>query len=631
MSHTKSIVIKTLLIFTLIFSGLLNANPVQSKTVVLTDVHGDYVSLISLLKATNVINDELEWSGNTATLISLGDNLDRGAESRKVIDLFMRLEDEAANSGGNVIVLLGNHEIMNIIADLRYVSDQEFLAFKPEESASYRESVYQDYLNYSNLEHSSESLKSFNRLYPPGYFGLVEAYSHSGKYGKWLLEKDTVKVFQDRLYLHAGISEELLDLGFSEQQINRQIRQTVKSYSELYHEFIELGLFKHYFNKRERIEVLEALLAGQIKQDRFTKRSILKKAEEFIELSQSLLITTKGPVWYRGNIYCHEYMESHTIEKALKHFGVKQVLVGHTPDDSRVARSRFDGKLILLDTGMLQAYYKGQPTAAVIENNQLRLVNLKDPSNTEPQPDPVRKPLYPNQLSDEYLSEYFANAEVISEKPLSDFYSKPLKLTFDFQGKQHNAIFKYMDSDPKLENKRKHSRQDNFADRFLYDLAAFKLDRLLNLYMVPYTAAFTYKDQEGIIQYWIEDSISKTELIQSKQQLEGYCSADDEEELMQIFDLLIHNDDRNTGNKLYSLDTGYLWLIDHTRSFRNLYTLPEYDLPPVAKLSVQLEQQLKSLSKDNLKAELGFLLNDKQIVALLKRRDKLLQLYGQNH
>lgn len=164
MSHTKSIVIKTLLIFTLIFSGLLNANPVQSKTVVLTDVHGDYVSLISLLKATNVINDELEWSGNTATLISLGDNLDRGAESRKVIDLFMRLEDEAANSGGNVIVLLGNHEIMNIIADLRYVSDQEFLAFKPEESASYRESVYQDYLNYSNLEHSSESLKSFNRL-----------------------------------------------------------------------------------------------------------------------------------------------------------------------------------------------------------------------------------------------------------------------------------------------------------------------------------------------------------------------------------------------------------------------------------------------------------------------------------
>ncbi|MBD3667357.1 MAG: metallophosphoesterase [Kangiella sp.] len=631
MDRIKSSLFKVFLIFTLITSGLLNANPAKNKTVVLTDVHGDYTSLVSLLKTTDIVNDELEWSGGTATLISLGDNLDRGAESRKVIDLFMRLEDQAANSGGNVIVLLGNHEIMNIIADLRYVSDQEFFAFKPEESASYRESVYEDYLNYSKLEHSDESLKSFNQLYPPGYFGLVKAYSPSGKYGKWLLEKDTVKVYRDRLYLHAGISEELLDLGLTEQQMNSQIRQTVKSYAELYHEFIELGLFKHYFNKRERIEVLEALLAGQIKQDRFTKRSVLKKAEEFIELSQSLLITTQGPVWYRGNIYCHEYMESHTIEKALKHFGVKQILVGHTPDDSRVARSRFNGKLVLLDTGMLQAYYKGQPTAAVIENNQLRLVNLKDTSNTEPQPDPVRKPLYPNQLSDEYLSQFFAKAEVISEKPLSDFYSKPLKLTFEYQGQQHNAIFKYMDSDPKLESKKRHARQDNFADRFLYDLAAYKLDRLLNLYMVPYTAAYSYKDQDGIIQYWIEDSISKTELIQSKQKLEGYCSADDEEELMQIFDLLIHNDDRNTGNKLYSLDTGYLWLIDHTRSFRNLYTLPEYDLPPVRKLSVQLQQQLKSLSKDKLKAELGILLNDKQIVALLKRRDKILQFYGHNY
>lgn len=630
MRHIQATLFKVFMISTLIMGSLLYPQPAQSKTVVLTDVHGDYNSLVNLLKATNIINDKLELTGNTATLISLGDNLDRGTDSRKVIDLFMQLEQQAKKDDGNVIVLLGNHEIMNIIADLRYVSDQEFLAFKPEESTSYRKSVYQDYLNYSNLEHSDASQEQFNELYPEGYFGLVEAFSPSGKYGQWLLEKDTLKVFENRLYLHAGISDELLELGLTEQKINHQVRQTVKSYAELYHEFIKLGLFKHYFNKRQRIEVLEALLAGDIKQDRFTKRSILRKAEQFIELSQSLLITTQGPVWYRGNIYCHEYMESHTIDKALHHFDVKQILVGHTPDDSRVARSRFNGKLILLDTGMLQTHYKGQPTAAVIDNNQLRLVNLKDPSNTEPQRDPVRKPLFPNQLSDDYLSHFFINAHVVAEKPLDDFFSKPLKLTFEHQGKQHSVIFKYLDSDPKLESKRKHARQDNFADRFLYDLAAYKLDRLLGFYMVPYTAAFSYKGQDGVIQYWIENSISKTELIQSKQQLEGYCSAKDEDSLMHIFDLLIHNDDRNTGNKLYSLDTGFLWLIDHSRSFRNQYTLPKYDLPSPGKLSSPLAQALRSLSKESLNAELGSLLNDKQIMALLKRRDKILDLYGQS-
>ncbi len=623
--HTK--VFKTFLIFTLIMSVLFHARPAQSKTVVLTDVHGDYNSLVNLLQATDVINQELEWTGSAATLISLGDNLDRGAESRKVVDLFMRLETEAMKDSGKVIVLLGNHEIMNIIADLRYVSDEEFLAFQPEESAKYRESVYRDYLNYSNQEDTKESQTNFNLMYPPGYFGLIEAYSPSGKYGKWLLEKDTIKVFQNRLYLHAGISNELLDLGLTEQQINAEIRQTVKSYAELYHEFIRVGLFKHYFNKRERIQVLEALLDGQIQQKHLNKSSILKKAQQFIELSQSLLITTPGPVWYRGNIYCHEYMENHTINKALKHFNAKQVLVGHTPDESRVARSRFDGKLILLDTGMLQTHYNGHPTAAIIENEQLRLVNLDDPSNIQPHPDPVRKPLYPNELSDEYLSQFFSNANVITEEPLGDFFSKPIKLTFEHQGQQHNAIFKYLDSDPKLEDKRKNSREDNFADRFLYDLAAYRLDRILGLYMIPYTAPFTYKGQDGVIQYWIENSVSRTELIQNEQLLDGYCSKSDEEALMHLFDLLIHNDDRNTGNKLYSLDTGFLWLIDHTRSFRNKSTLPKYELPSPGKLSPQFEQALKSLTKGSLKIELGSLLNDKQIAALLLRRDKILEKY----
>ena len=620
---------------TVIFMSLLSmvslaySSVVDSKTVVLTDVHGDYETLTKLLQTTQVIDSDLKWTGKAETLISLGDNLDRGPDSRKVIDLFMRLEQEAKQSGDQVIVLLGNHEIMNIIADLRYVSDEEFLAFAEDESTRYRQSVYKDFLHYMGYEDNRESQQEFLKLYPPGYFGLVEAYSPQGKYGQWLLSKDTVKTHQNRLYLHAGISDELLDQGLSEHQINTAIRETVRNYADLYHEFIKVGLFKHYFNKRQRLEVLDALLSGQIKSDRLTKKSILKKAETFIKLSNSLLITTEGPVWYRGNIYCHEYMEQETIEKALRHFNVKQILVGHTPDSSRVARSRFDGKVILLDTGMLQTHYKGHPTAAIIENDQLSLVNLDDPTNTQPLPDPVRKPLFPNQLSDDYLSDYFSNAAVIAEQSLGDFFSKPLKLTFNHNGQQHSAIFKYLDSDPDLENKRKYSRLDNFSDRFLYDLAAYKLDRILGLYMVPYTAVYRYKDKTGIIQYWIEDSVSKTELIEGQYSIEGYCSVQDEEALMHYFDLLIHNDDRNTGNKLYSNETGFLWLIDHTRSFRTTASLPDYELPFPTYLSPEFKQKLSSLTQSNLETSLGDYLNSKQIKALLKRRDEILERLSQ--
>jgi hypothetical protein len=73
--------------------------------------------------------------------VSLGDLLDRGADSRKVMDLLMRLQGEAHAAGGQLHVLLGNHEAMNLLGDLRYVDAGEFAAYKDMESAAEREEV----------------------------------------------------------------------------------------------------------------------------------------------------------------------------------------------------------------------------------------------------------------------------------------------------------------------------------------------------------------------------------------------------------------------------------------------------------------------------------------------------------
>ena len=61
------------------------------------------------------------WAAGRAHVVSLGDLLDRGADSRKVMDLLMRLQGEAAAAGGQLHVVLGNHEAMNLLGDLRYV------------------------------------------------------------------------------------------------------------------------------------------------------------------------------------------------------------------------------------------------------------------------------------------------------------------------------------------------------------------------------------------------------------------------------------------------------------------------------------------------------------------------------
>ncbi len=77
-----------------------------SRVVVFADVHGAYHALVDLLKKTGVIDKSLSWVGGSTHLVSLGDLLDRGGESRKVLELLMRLEEEAQRDGGRVHVTL---------------------------------------------------------------------------------------------------------------------------------------------------------------------------------------------------------------------------------------------------------------------------------------------------------------------------------------------------------------------------------------------------------------------------------------------------------------------------------------------------------------------------------------------
>lgn len=614
-----------ILLITLLTILLIPSQSLAKRTVAVTDVHGAYQSLIQVLQQSKVINDELHWSGKADVLVSIGDNVDRGPDSRKILDLLMRLEQEAKQSGDRVEVLLGNHEAMVIMSDLRYVSKAEYAAFIPDESKQYRQSIYEDYLEYSEQEENANSLKAFEEIYPPGYFGLVTNFAPDGHYGRWLLQKNVFTTLDNRTYVHGGISKQVLDLNLNEAELNQRFRQDLTDYSTLYHQLIDAGLFKHYFNKLDRKQVATALVEGKIQSRSLNKPSTIKKARRFLKVADSLMLTTFGPIWYRGNIYCHSYSEQQTLNNALQRFGSKQVLVGHTPDKSRMVRSRFDNKLILLDTGMLRSHYHGHPSAVIIENNELQVLNIDDYSNTMPIPDPVRKPLYPGGNDDEYLAEFFNNADIVEQKELENFYSKPIKLTFKRDNVEHSAIFKYFDSDPNLEKNTWDRRLGNFADRYIYDLAAYKLDRMLGLYMTPFTMEYRLNGRPGIIQYWVENSITRTQLIEQGKSLHSFCSIDEAEDIMHIFDWLIYNEDRNTGNRLYSEDNGFLWLIDHTRAFRVKNKLPEYERDTPNYLSPEYKHKLQSLNRTQLMAELNDYLHPRQIMSLIARRDKILK------
>ncbi|KAI9470998.1 MAG: Metallo-dependent phosphatase-like protein [Benjaminiella poitrasii] len=91
------------------------------RIVALGDLHGDLANTLEILKFSNLIDDNLHWIGGDTIFVQTGDVLDRGIDTIKLYELIQNLRDEAPLYGGLVIPLLGNHEIMNLVGDWRYV------------------------------------------------------------------------------------------------------------------------------------------------------------------------------------------------------------------------------------------------------------------------------------------------------------------------------------------------------------------------------------------------------------------------------------------------------------------------------------------------------------------------------
>src|SRR5882724_2110009 len=99
------------------------------RVVAIGDVHGAYDRFVEILRAASLVDDKGKWAGGRAHLVQLGDVVDRGPDSAKALDLIDRLQKDASRAGGAVHMLLGNHEVMRMLGDLRYTMPGEYEAF----------------------------------------------------------------------------------------------------------------------------------------------------------------------------------------------------------------------------------------------------------------------------------------------------------------------------------------------------------------------------------------------------------------------------------------------------------------------------------------------------------------------
>ena len=96
-------------------------------------------AIFEILRVAGIVDSGGRWAGGRTHFVQVGDIVDRGDDSRKVLDFLRRLEREAPGSGGRVHFLLGNHEVARMLGDLRLTAAGEYAAFANGDSESLRQ------------------------------------------------------------------------------------------------------------------------------------------------------------------------------------------------------------------------------------------------------------------------------------------------------------------------------------------------------------------------------------------------------------------------------------------------------------------------------------------------------------
>ncbi len=155
-----------------------------ARIVAIGDVHGDLEATREALRLAGAIDETDTWIGGDLVVMQTGDQIDRGPDDRAVLDLFEALADQAFEAGGALYSLWGNHEVMNVELDLRYIHDDAWAPF-------------------DDLEYDPEDSEIAS--YSEDMRGRVAAFRPGGPYAAILAGRNGAMVVGGTAFVHGGI------------------------------------------------------------------------------------------------------------------------------------------------------------------------------------------------------------------------------------------------------------------------------------------------------------------------------------------------------------------------------------------------------------------------------------------
>lgn len=293
------------------------------RIVAIGDLHGDFEAYVEVMESAGLRNMEGKWVGGKTHLVQTGDITDRGPDSKKILDDLKKLAKQAKKAGGRVHILLGNHEMMNMLGDLRYVHPGEYEAFRKNASKRRQQEYYQRSVAAAKNQaeeagdpfSEAEFREEWYEAHPLGFVEHRLAWSPGGRYYKWALKNPAMIKINDTLFLHAGISPDYADLSIAE--FNEEVHQLITANDE----------------------------------------------EAF-----NLLFSENGLLWYRGLAENDEEIETALVDQLLENLGAERIIIGHTPTGGYIL-PRFGARVIVNDVGIGE-YYGSNRGFLLFENGQ---------------------------------------------------------------------------------------------------------------------------------------------------------------------------------------------------------------------------------------------------------------------
>ena len=571
-----------------------------NRIVAVGDIHGAYDDMVATFQEAGVIDNNLAWSGADTHLVLTGDLLDRGPGSRQVMDLVMRLEREAARAGGEVHQLLGNHEVMNLIGDVRYVSDPEYAAFSEDESAEEREYWYQQFRRSQPADADERAIRSeFDQKAPPGYFGYRRAFRGDGFYGKWLLEKPLMIVVNGTAFVHGGAPPYVAQHGL--EGVNGTLKSDLLNYVTALSTLEDASILSPVDRFREAPAILTSKMeSGQLDDAHVTS------AQAILKLRESPLHGPEGPTWYRGTAACKSLIEGDGLNAALNRIGATRIVFGHSVTSTRRVQQRMNGRIIEIDTGMLKTSYQGSGNALILEDDMVAVANQDGAAGLSPIPHPGGVGSRSEAIDDKTLENILTNG-AIAESATEGATWRLVKVTgFD------KTVFAYFNTLPQKKG-------------FVPELAAYRLDRMLGLDMIPVTVRREIAGQQGTLQHVPAATMTERERVIDGKGSHASCSINKHRGAMYVYDALIHNPARTPLSMLYSPDNWQLILIDHRHSFSTQKDRPGYLRNISLTIGDQWRKALLEIDDGTLRDNLGDVLDKKRLAALASRRDALIK------